>query len=97
MSMEQEAEITIERGNEYFEELRKHCKNIEKIIAQEKDEEISRPVAQKFLAQNIIQQQTETYNFLEQSNIKVIINNEKRKEKKVEILIEMMTKIQSSV
>ncbi len=97
MSMEQEVEITIERGKEYFEELRKHCKNIEKIIAQEKDEEISRPVAQKLLAQNIIQQQTDTYNFLEQSNIKVLIKNEKRKEKKVEILIKMMTKIQSSV
>jgi hypothetical protein len=45
MSGMQEAEIAIERGKEYFEDLRKHFKNIQKIMNEEDLAELSRPEA----------------------------------------------------
>ena len=69
MSSMQEAEIAIERGKEYFEDLRKHFKNIQKIMNEEDISELSRPEAQKLLAKNIIKHQTYVNNFLEQNLI----------------------------
>ena len=69
MSSMQEEEIAIERGKEYFEDLRKHFKNIQKIMNEEDLAELSRPEAQKLLAQNIIKHQTYVNNFLEQNLI----------------------------
>ena len=72
MSGMQDAEIAIERGKEYFEDLKKHLKNIQKIMTEEDIAELSRPEAQKLLAQNIIKHQTYVNNFLEQNLIKAL-------------------------
>ena len=83
MSGEQETEIVIERGNEYFEDLRKHFKNIQKIMTEEDLGELSRPEAQKLLAQNIIKHQSYVNKFLEQNLIMALgasqMNNEDAK------------------